>query len=80
MKRLLTGFCVLALGASVLACCTERRDRVGGTDRDRTTSPSASPSLRPVDPAAPTVPPLSSSTPPASTAPSTEPESSSSSK
>ena len=80
MKKLLTGFCVLALGASVLAGCTERSDRVGGTDRDRTTSPSASPSLRPVDPATPTIPPPSSSMPPSSTSPSTEPGSSSTTK
>jgi hypothetical protein len=71
MSKLLTGFCVLALGASVLAGCTERSDRVGGNDHDRT-SPSASPSLRPVDPVAPTVPPPSSAMPPSSTSPSTD--------
>lgn len=84
MSKLLTGFCVLALGASVLAGCTERSDRVGGTDRDSTTSPSASPStrpsMRPVDPAAPTVPPPSSSTAPSSTSPGTDTGSSSSTK
>ena len=45
MKKLLTGFCVLALGVGVLAGCTERSDRVGGADRDRV-SPSASPDTR----------------------------------
>lgn len=77
MKKLLTGVCVLALGAGVLAGCTERSDRVGGTDRDRT-SPSASPDLRPSNPAAPTPPPPRSSTSP-STSPSTDTGSSSSS-
>jgi hypothetical protein len=57
MKKLLTGFCVLALGAGVLAGCTERSDRVGGADRDRT-SPSASPGMLPGDSATrPTPPP-----------------------
>jgi hypothetical protein len=68
MKKLLMGVCVLALGTGVLAGCTERSDRVGGTDR--TTSPSASPDLRPSDPARPTTPPPSSA--PSST-PSTDP-------
>ena len=60
MRKLLTGICVLALGAGVLAGCTERSDRVGGTDRDRT-SPSASPSTRPSDPTTRTIPPSSPS-------------------
>jgi hypothetical protein len=63
MKKLLTGVCVLALGAGVLAGCTERSDRVGGTDRDRTTSPSASPGTRPGDSTTTTTPPPGSSTP-----------------
>jgi hypothetical protein len=66
MKKLLTGVCVLGLGIGVLAGCTERSDRVGGTDRDRTTSPSASPETRPVDPASPASPttPTTPTTPP----------------
>ena len=45
MKKLLTGFAVLALGVGVLAGCTERSDRV--TERERITpSPSASPDTR----------------------------------
>ncbi len=43
MKKLLTGFCVLALGIGVLAGCTERTDRV--TERERV-APSASPDTR----------------------------------
>jgi len=75
MKKLLTGFCVLALGAGVLAGCTERSDRVGGADRDRL-SPSASPSTLPSDSApSPTPPPPSSSSESSATmsSPSTEP-------
>jgi hypothetical protein len=72
MRKLLTGLCALALGASVMAGCTERSDRVGGTDRDRTTSPSASPGLRPSDPAAPSTLPPSTPPPPAARTPSTE--------
>jgi hypothetical protein len=42
MKRLLTGFCALALGAGLLTACTESgSDRVGERPGERT--PSASP-------------------------------------
>src|SRR5262249_50269679 len=42
MKKLLTGFCVVALGVGMMAGCTERTDRV--TERERVTpAPSASP-------------------------------------
>lgn len=64
MKKLLTGVCALALGAAVLAGCTERSDRVGGTDRDRTLAPSASPGMRPSEPPTTPTPPLP---PPAAT-------------
>lgn len=63
MNKLLTGFCVLALGTGVLAGCTERSERV--TERERV-SPSASPGTR-VDSTtrsnstSPTPPPPSSS-------------------
>lgn len=68
MKNLLTGICAVALGAAVLAGCTERSDRVGGTDRDRTVAPSASPGMRPsteppTTPTPPLPPPPSTDTP-----------------
>jgi hypothetical protein len=62
MKKLLTSLCVLALGAGLAAGCTERSDRVGGTDRP-TTSPSASPSMSPRDTTRPTLPPPPASAP-----------------
>lgn len=62
MKRLLTGVGVLAIGAGVLAGCTESgSDRVGERPPDRT--PSASPPTA----TSPSRPPSTSpSTPPAS--------------
>jgi len=76
MKKLLTALCVVALGAGLVAGCSESRtDRVGGADRPRP-SPSASPSTAPTDttsPATPVTPPPSP-TPPATT-PSTPSES-----
>ena len=57
MKRLLTGFCALALSAGLLTACSESRtDRVGDKPGERT--PSASP---------PTA--TTPSTPPSSTTP-----------
>jgi hypothetical protein len=61
MKRLLTGLCVLTLGASLLAGCTESRsDRVGEGPGERT--PSASPQTAPPPTQSPT--PSTPSSPP----------------
>ena len=69
MKTWLTGFCALALGASILTGCSESpNDRVGDRPRERT--PSASP---------PTTPPPArtpdTTTPPPPSSPTTQPSS-----
>jgi hypothetical protein len=71
MNKLLTGFCALALGASVLAGCTESgSDRVGERPGDRT--PSASPPSTTTTPPART-PSDTTTTPGTTGSPSTTP-------
>lgn len=71
MKKLLAGFCALALGVTFVAGCTESRsDRVGERS-DRTTNPSASPTTSPpVGSSTPSTPSDTSSTPSAPSSPS----------
>jgi hypothetical protein len=71
MKRLLTGFCALALGVGLLTACSEGpSDRVGGRPGGER-SPSASPPSTTTPPSSTTTPGGSGSTSSPSGSPST---------
>ena len=66
MKKLLSGFCLLALVTAFAAACTDAGDnRLGERPADRDRAPSASPST------SPTTPPASPSSPSTPSSPGT---------
>jgi hypothetical protein len=64
MRKMLTGLCVLALGAGLLTACSESRtDRVGERPADRTPSASPPSATSPSPSTTPSTPPSSSTSP-----------------